>query len=71
MFIIKLKNTNNLNAENNIICILEIKSLKFSSQSFHLEILLRQVMIIKEEPLFNKCLIKIHNNSKNLLLYKI
>ena len=45
-----------------IISIIEFVGLKFSSQSFHLDICLRQIMIINEKPIFNKCLIKINNN---------
>jgi len=44
--------------EKSVISILEIKGLKFSSQSFHLEIFLRQIMILNEKPIFSKCLIK-------------
>lgn len=42
-----------------MISILEISGLKFTSQSFQLEFILKQIMVIKEKPLFNKCLIKI------------
>lgn len=48
----------NIDENKNVICILEIKGLKFSSQSFHLEIFLRQVMVLNEKPIFSKCLIK-------------
>ena len=48
----------NIDEKKSVICILEIKGLKFSSQSFHLEIFLRQVMILNEKPIFSKCLIK-------------
>ena len=56
-------NENELHLENidenkNVICMLELKGLKFSSQSFHLEIFLRQVMILNEKPIFSKCLIQ-------------
>ena len=37
-----------------VICILEIIGLKFSSQSFHLEICLRQVMLIKKKTVICK-----------------
>ena len=62
-------NENELNLENidenkTVISILEVKGLKFSSQSFHLEIYLRQVMILNEKPLFSKCLIKTNNKEK-------
>ena len=49
----------------NVICILEIIGLKFSSNSFHLEICLRQMMVINEKPLFNKCLIKLDSKKNN------
>jgi len=48
-----------------VICILEIVGLKFSSNSFHLEICLRQMMVINEKPLFNKCLIKLNSKNQN------
>tara|TARA_Y100000389_G_scaffold57468_1_gene53490 strand:- start:5048 stop:6310 length:1263 start_codon:yes stop_codon:yes gene_type:complete len=55
-----------LTPEKKIISIIEFVGLKFSSQSFHLDICLRQIMIINEKPIFNKCLIKINNpQSKN------
>lgn len=56
-----IEDTENINSNNSVVCIIELQNLKFSSQSFHLEIILRQVMVIKEEPLFNKCLIKLDN----------
>lgn len=53
---------NELDSNKNIIGIIEIVGLKFSSNSFHLEICLRQIMVLKEKPLFGKCLIKINSN---------
>ncbi|ANS04171.1 hypothetical protein [uncultured Mediterranean phage] len=41
-----------------IISILEVLGIKFTSQSFNIDYCLRQIMIIDEKPLFNKCLIK-------------
>ena len=55
----------NIDEKKSVICILEIKGLKFSSQSFHLEIYLRQVMILNEKPIFSKCLIKTTKKNKN------
>lgn len=52
-----------IDSNKNVICILEIVGLKFSSSSFHLEICLRQVMVINDKPIFNKCLIKFNNKS--------
>ena len=48
----------------NVISILEIIGLKFSSNSFHLEIGLRQLMVINEKPIFDKCLIKLNTNKQ-------
>ena len=53
-------------ADKNVIGILEIIGLKFSSTSFHLEICLRQLMVINEKPLFGKCLIKLNNEMKKI-----
>lgn len=45
-----------------IISILEITGLKFTSQSFNLEFYLRQIMVLKNKPLFSKCLISLSND---------
>ncbi len=57
-----------LDSGKSIIGIIEIVGLKFSSNSFHLEICLRQVMVLKEKPLFGKCLIKLGgtNNTEKI-----
>ena len=49
-----------------MISILEVSGLKFTSQSFQLEFMLKQIMVVKEKPLFNKCLIKLSNPSSNV-----
>ena len=54
-----------IDSTSKMISILEVSGLKFTSQSFQLEFMLRQIMIIKEKPLFNKCLIKISKPSNN------
>jgi hypothetical protein len=41
-----------------MICILEVSGLKFTSQSFQIEFAVKQMMMIKEKQIFNKCLIK-------------
>ena len=41
-------NIDQVESNKNVICILEIIGLKFSSNSFHLEICLRQMMVINE-----------------------
>lgn len=44
----------------NIITIVEITGLKFSSSSFHINYCLRQIMVLEEKkPIFNKCLINL------------
>ena len=48
-----------------IISILEVLGIKFTSQSFNIDYCLRQIMIIDEKPLFNKCLIKPQHVMKN------
>ena len=58
-------NMEDVDNEKNVVCILEIIGLKFSSNSFHLEIGLRQLMVINEKPIFDKCLIKLNSNKKN------
>tara|TARA_B100001093_G_C26854947_1_gene1026929 strand:- start:156 stop:1250 length:1095 start_codon:yes stop_codon:yes gene_type:complete len=51
----------------NMLSILEVSGLKFTSTYFNLELNVRQIMIMKEKELFNKCLIKI-NKRKELEL---
>ena len=43
-----------------LISILEVSGLKFTSQSFQIEFCIKQIMLIKKEPIFSKCLIKIN-----------
>ena len=45
-------------SETNIISILEIQGIKFTSRNFQIEIELKQVMVLNNEPIFNNCLIK-------------
>ena len=59
-------NIEKLNNESDIICILEIIGLKFSSQSFYLEALLRQVMVFNKKEKFKKCMIKVSNAKKTV-----
>ena len=44
--------------ETNIISILEIQGIKFTSRSFQIEIELKQIMVLDDEPIFENCLIK-------------
>jgi len=51
--------------DTNIISILEIQGIKFTSRNFQIDIDLRQVMVLDNEPLFDNCLIKTYNSIKN------
>jgi hypothetical protein len=59
---------NDIKEDTNIISILEIQGIKFTSRNFQIEIELRQVMVLDNEPLFDNCLIKTTFNSKNTLI---
>ena len=48
--------------ETNIVSILEIEGIKFTSRNFQIEIELKQIMVIDNEPLFDNCLIKTSRN---------
>ena len=49
---------NDITAETNIISILEIQGIKFTSRNFQIEIELKQVMVLDNKPIFDNCLIK-------------
>jgi hypothetical protein len=52
-------------AETNIISILEIQGIKFTTRNFQIEIELKQIMILNNEPIFESCLIKNLFNNKS------
>ena len=43
-----------------VIPLIEIQGVKFSSKSFQLEIGLRQIMVIKKKRMFENCMIKLN-----------
>ena len=47
-----------INAETEIVSILEIQGIKFSVRSFYVEVGLKQIMILDQNKLFNNCIIK-------------
>ena len=51
-----------INNETNIISILEIQGIKFTSRNFQIEIELKQIMVLDNEPIFENCLIKSRKN---------
>jgi len=59
-----------INSETNLISILEIQGIKFTSRNFQIEIELKQMMVLDDEPLFDNCLIKKSNKNLNKPLEK-
>jgi len=49
---------NDITNETNIISILEIQGIKFTSRSFQIDIDLKQVMVVDRTPIFDNCVIK-------------
>jgi hypothetical protein len=47
-----------ITSETNLITILEIQGIKFTTRNFQIEIELKQAMVLDNEPLFDNCLIK-------------
>jgi hypothetical protein len=58
-------NMADITPETNIITILEIQGIKFSTRNFQIEIEMKQVMVMNNEPIFNNCLIKTNKTSTN------
>lgn len=52
-----------VNAHHNIISIIEFQGIKFTSRSFQMELILRQVLVIPELPLFETCVINTNTNT--------
>jgi hypothetical protein len=48
----------NITPENDLITVLEIQGIKFTSKSFQFEIILRQALIMSNKPVFQSCVIK-------------
>jgi hypothetical protein len=59
-------NMEDVNSETNIISILEIQGIKFTTRNFQIEIELKQVMVLDNEPLFDNCLIKFNKDLPQL-----
>jgi hypothetical protein len=49
--------------EQELITVLEIQGIKFTSKSFQFEILMRQVLILSDKPVFQECVIKRNQNT--------
>jgi hypothetical protein len=68
---VKIYNENEINLdltditpETEIISILEIQGIKFTSRNFQIEIELKQMMVLDNEPIFDSCLIKTNKKSQ-------
>jgi hypothetical protein len=57
---------NDITPETNIISILVMQGIKFTSRNFQIEIEIKQIMVLDNEPLFENCVIKTHKNNKTL-----
>ena len=53
-------------AEHNIISIIEFQGIRFTSRSFQMELILRQVLVIPELPLFETCIINTNTGSSSI-----
>lgn len=51
--------------DKSILTILHIKGVRFTSNSFHLELELKQIMILDDTPIFSSCLIKRNKAAKS------
>ena len=59
-------NIEDVTSETNMISILEIQGIKFTTRNFQIEIELKQVMVLDNEPLFDNCLIKFNKKPEQL-----
>lgn len=53
-----------IKAEHSIISIIEFQGIKFTSRNFQIELLLRQVLVIPDIPLFETCIIRADSQSQ-------
>ena len=62
--------TTDVKNDSQIISILEFQGIKFTSRNFQIEIVLKQIMVLDEEPTFDNCLIKTMKRTTNETLVK-
>lgn len=61
-----IMNIDDVNSETNIISIIEIQGIKFTTRNFQIEMELKQVMVLNTDLIFESCVIKKNkNNLKN------
>jgi hypothetical protein len=56
--------TTDITNETNIMALLEIQGIKFTTRSFQIEIEMKQIMILNDDTFFDNCLIKTHSKKK-------
>lgn len=56
--------TTDITNETNIMALLEIQGIKFTTRSFQIEIEMKQIMILNDDAFFDNCLIKTHSKKK-------
>jgi hypothetical protein len=56
-----------VNTETNIVSIIEIQGIKFTTRNFQIEFELKQVMVMKTDFFFENCLIKKREQQKNIV----
>ena len=56
---------NDITNETQIISILEIQGIKFTSRNFQIEIEIKQIMVLDNEPIFDNCLIKTNKKTQD------
>ena len=55
-----------VNENTEFISILQVHGVKFSSRNFQIYIEMKQMMVVNNQPLFNKCLIKTKDNQEDV-----
>jgi hypothetical protein len=56
-----------LNDKNTIITIIEVQGVRCSAKSFQIELILKQIMVIKPVEIFDKCIIKTRSGGKDAI----
>ena len=57
------KSVEEITSSSSMITILEVTGVRFTSRNFQLELVLKQIMILENKPIFNNCLIKREDNA--------
>jgi Family of unknown function (DUF5871) len=55
--------SDDIKTDTNVICIIEIQGIKFTSRNFQVEIEIKQAMVVSPDPFLDSCFIKRPNNT--------